>query len=69
MPSLAGEDESGDFDLWTLALNLAGEWGEPTNVGAPINTEAAASGLLITACILPVLILPNTKQILDQKAQ
>ena len=38
---VAGENEPGDFDLWVVERDPAGEWGEPRNLGAPVNTDAA----------------------------
>lgn len=35
-----GESEPGDFDLWVAERDPAGEWGEPSNLGAPVNTDA-----------------------------
>ncbi len=36
-----GEAEPGDFDLWVVDRDSMGEWSEPRNLGAPVNTEAA----------------------------
>lgn len=37
-PKGAGPPNSGDFDIYVVE-RVAGSWGEPRNLGAPINTE------------------------------
>lgn len=32
--------ESKDYDIWVTEKNDEGEWGEPVNLGAPVNSEA-----------------------------
>ena len=34
----AGETEPGDFDIWFVERAADGDWGEPVNLGAPVNT-------------------------------
>lgn len=39
----------GGYDIWYSRRNDQGKWGQPTNIGAPINTSGDEHGLVVAA--------------------